>query len=784
MITRGVSNGWRRGQIILVMSILLVTVIIMVSTIVYLTSTQHLFFNYNPSREIVLSIDADFHRALTRILANTTASYSEWAEMNGPRKNANLTFSYWVLATQTAYAGKGLNIETWWIDKPIQERKTMELVVGGSKMNLSYPERKLQDRLLKLFWYRPNSISAIGADISIDATAQGVIGWRATHIVLLNLTITSIRVEKNEKAVYLDLVVLRENGFPVNDLHKANFEIYLFNPDAPQGVYPWMREKMDIQDQVVYNGGGSYTIRLIPDFNPGGNSQFWTFYYQFVLVRVKDNRGIVVEAYSYAGIEYTIQENAVEPFYPNDPSKTDEKYLLEILPDGKIYWFGWPINTGDSPPIPMPPVKQVRVYLNDTSSPTGFAEASYQAERWTPDYKLPLFNYSEWRRRLGEGSKIAFLVDYPPGVYQRKVRIVWAEDCDTNPPDYVIDIEYGEDEVKINNKVYTMKLKVGPGSYELDYSLSMVNRDKRHTEYALFGYDVLGFSGGYWFPKRLPYYMNTSSGRTWEVPKPGPIRMYAFRNSTQVYETFEINKTGKLTHTIIDDELLHTEIISVAYGVNYFTWTFSGTWLRATTLNYSTYITMINGNDTDRNVFPTNRVKWGTVYSTDPKYKKYINGSFASSHMQHRSYDLGINNDASYSYFLTMYNEYFGTSIFMTSESLKSLESDDKKDQGWIWTSADYARRVMSYDSIYFNYPKIFSVKKNKGDTFLIKAAGMIHSGGSPSAAFNDTKTWANGNQYRGSNAVKIPDMYYRMFTGDFNPTIIGSPVILYYAED
>jgi hypothetical protein len=356
----------------------------------------------------------------------------------------------------------------------------------------------------------------------------------------------------------------------------------------------------------------------------------------------------------------------------------------------------------------------------------------------------------------------------------------------------MVDIEYGEDEVRINNKVYTMKLKVGPGSYELDYSLSIVNRDGRHTEYALFGYDVLKYKSinAYWFPKRLPYYMNMSSGRTWEVPKPGPIRMYAFRNSTQVYETFEIGSTGNLTHTIIDDELLHTEVISVAVYTNYFTWTFSGTWLRATTLNYSTYITMINGNDTDRKVFPTNRVKWGTVYST--KYNKYINGSFASDHRQHRSYDLYATNDASYSYFLTMYNEYFGTSIFMTSEALKSLESDGKKDQGWVWTSADFARRVMSYDSIYFNVGGIFRVDKKKGNTFLIKAAGMIHGGGSPTGEFYDVNTWVNATsgskvaakQYGMSDAVKIPDMYYRMFTGENNPTIIGVPEILYYAED
>lgn len=59
----------------------------------------------------------------------------------------------------------------------------------------------------------------------------------------------------------------------------------------------------------------------------------------------------------------------------------------------------------------------------------------------------------------------------------------------------------------------------------------------------------------------------------------------------------------------------------------------------------------------------------------------------------------------------------------------------------------------------------------------------MIHSGGYPAGGFNERNTRADGYQYIKSSAVKISDMYYRMFTGDSNPEVIGKQV-LYYVKD
>ncbi|MGQ9597494.1 MAG: hypothetical protein ACUVQY_09745 [Thermoproteota archaeon] len=99
-------SGLRSGQIILIMSITLIIVILGISAAIYLTSTQQLFFDYNPSREIILSIDSDFRRVLTRILANATSMYNKTAEIDEPRRFVNMMFSYWFISTQAAYTAR------------------------------------------------------------------------------------------------------------------------------------------------------------------------------------------------------------------------------------------------------------------------------------------------------------------------------------------------------------------------------------------------------------------------------------------------------------------------------------------------------------------------------------------------------------------------------------------------------------------------------------------------------------------------------------------------------
>ncbi|MGC9201741.1 MAG: hypothetical protein ACP5HX_03695 [Thermoproteota archaeon] len=743
-----------RGQIIIIISLFFAIAILMVAVLAYMTLSKTQTFSYYPYKEIVESISTDFYNALTKILATTTQIYNQTAEIDSPRRNASQLFTFWYQAAQRTYSSKGLNISTSFDKVRLQPSKNI--------LGVSLPELYVYN-LTKLYWYAPQAISAIEASLYINSAQYQFYGWKTRVLVFLNATIhLPIISDSKNKVVSFNLLVFSEKG-PVNDLTKSNVVVWYFDPTVVAGVFPWKKANVTLS----YLGNGNYSVTFSPDFYDNSQSaknkrdSFWNYYYNFTLVQVEDNRGIIVEAYSYCGVEYTINEKAIEQFYPNNPNKKYETYLFELLPNGTLYWFGWKLSSISpySPPIPIPPVKQIRVYTTTNGlGSNNFIEAPYQVELWTKDYALPTFNYAEWRKRLLEGSKIVFMVNYPPGVIVQKVKIVWLSDGDVYPPSPKINITYSPNYWDISNGIYTLRLMAIKGSYEVDYSISLIDKNGHHTEYAFFGYNILRMSsGGYWFPRKLPW-------DNWVVPPPGPIRMYAFRNSTAVYETIN-GPSGSLAHRIIYDELLHTEIISVAYNVSYFTLSFTGKWLKSTSLNYSSFIGMINGNSTDQAVLPSNRVKWGSVYST--KYNKIVNGSFASSNVQHRD-RYWVKNDATYGYWLCMYNEYFGHSIFISSETYSALSSG--KDQGWIWTTADYARRVMEYDSVY----PFQNVVVNKGSIFYIKAAGMVYEGGSVSSqlSYYDDDTWNGTYQYKSSTGVNVPLMYYRMFTGTNNPYI------------
>jgi hypothetical protein len=811
------ASGWRRGQIILVMSILLITVILMVSTIIYLTSTQHLFFNYNPSREIILSIDADFERALTRILANATAYYNRTIteggvylfEIDATRRIANMTFSHWVLSTQAAYSGKGLNIRTEWIDEQVQGERAIPIRVDQTVREEAYMKRRLENRLFKLFWYRPNSISAIGADISIDATAQGIVGWKARHIILLNLTITSVWKE-GQKAVYVNVIVLREDGKPVNDLRKDNFEIYLFDPTTPLGGY-WWKRTIPEGITVTYNGGGNYTFRIEPQFyNPrdAKTGSFWSFYYQFVIVRVKDNRGIIVEAYSYSGIEYVIQERAVEPYYPNNPSKMKETYVFELLPNGSMYWYGTKLSSSSSvPPIPFPPVKQliVNVTKNGYSDPN-FEEVPYQIEAWDNRYLWPVSEeFLNYTRRFMNGSKLVFEVKYPPGVSRQRVRIMWREDCDFRPIPYNIEMKIEETEEgkigKVEGTHYSLwvVVKRRTGEYvHVDWSISLWDKSGTwHVEYILPAYDAFRKDNTYYIPMKFP-------NPEWTVlPKPvedngvlvskAPVRLVLYNKSDLVITT------PPAPYQQILDELHHEQILYIPYDVSYFLYFVNATWKKNVKIDYSylMFMGMIGGLPSDQYVQDTvEKFKWGSLLTSSG----IVNGTFnnRNSYIPHRGYALGTQvGSGDYSYWSAIYNENQGACIFASQQLLDLLDAYGKTykkgnretNQLFVWTRSLGASRFMEYDAIAVESSTSTTINVQKTPNVEFKAAGFIIGGGIAGNKFNDDIMWYDGdprahayaspfrsvNDPGGTslNAVEESMMYYRMFLDDYAPIIV-----------
>jgi len=298
----------------------------------------------------------------------------------------------------------------------------------------------------------------------------------------------------------------------------------------------------------------------------------------------------------------------------------------------------------------------------------------------------------------------------------------------------------------------------------------------------LFGYDAYRISSrSYWLPDKIP-------GGNWTVLV-GPIRAVAFRNSTTVMEY--------PTKKVYTNELSHSMIISVPYNVTYFTWSFRGKWLKPVTLSipYLTYIGMISGTNED---YVSNlRTKYGSLNSST--YGIIVNGSFSDHYnvtVNHRERGLY---DYSYGNWLAIYRNNFGTTIFASNELINALKAYSK-DQAWVWTTNDYQRRVMEYDAIYFGSNSPTTVT----GSFYVKAAGMLYEGGNcsnyydygskittPKGTVDDYQLWnyyydyynshikdTSVNLYKQSSGVNTPLMYYRMFTGDSNPSVANVQVV------
>ncbi|MEM2981066.1 MAG: hypothetical protein QW385_06885 [Thermoproteota archaeon] len=775
-------QGCRRGQIILIMSVTLIAVIFAVSMTIYLTSTQHLFFNYNPSREIILSIDSDFERALTRILANATNFYNKTVTQGGTylfeidraREIANKTFSYWVMSTQTVYAGKGLSIETQWANEPLQREKNIWLCVYNltnsgepdkpNYYSFNYPERKLE-KLFKLFWYRPNSISVIGADINVDATSQGIIGWRNRHIILLNLTITSIVPYEKGGFLEVGVTILRENEAPVNDLTAGNFEIYLFDRNSPRGAYPWKRVSIE---SITYNGGGNYTLmtKEIPS-----NPYFWSWSwdrnrhtpgdYRFIIVRVKDNRGIIVEAYSYPGVEYVI-----EGVVGTHPLKTKEKYVFELLSNGTMYWYGDKlVYSSPIPPIPFPPVKQFLVEVTKNGyTDTEFEEANYQIETWDDNYKWPISNeFLNYTRRFMNGSKLVFEVNYPPNVDKQKVRITWREDCDLVPTEYNVKmvIEQTEDgEVgKVEGERYTLEVVVErrkAGTVHADWSICLWSKDSSwHVDYILPAYDSY-LSNSYYIPIKFP-------DPNWTVlPKPkleqgrliskAPVRLVLYNKTSKVITT------SPAPYEEYYDELYCEQMLYIPYDVWYFQYFINASWKKDVNIRYSylLFMGMIGGRIGDLVRDTLSHYKWGSLQTSS----NVVNGTFndVEEYILHRGYALGATGGSGdYSYWAALYNETYGASIFASDQLIKLLDNYGKAykkgnretDQLWVWTRKRGSSRFMEYDAITLEADRSqyqnTTIKTKNTPKIEFKAAGFLLGGGKAADYYHDDNVWNDG---------------------------------------
>jgi hypothetical protein len=744
-------RGASKGQIIITATLLIVVIIFAVSITVYMTSTEYLMFQYDASRELILSIDSDFRRALIRILSEVTTTYNRTSEINEPRAQANRLLSMWITSAQTVYAVTSLRIEVS-LDRTLLQPTT--ILYGHS-----YPDRWSYN-LTKLYWYRPQSVSSVEASITIDSASGGVTGWESTHLILLNLTIDVPSIAKfyagsksTPTNVTFNFSLSKEEDRPVSDLTTGGTTILYFDPTAQPGVYPWKRAHIDY---MTYNGGGDYTVIFTPQFYDPTDSiaiqNYWSFYYRFICVSVKDSRDIMVEGCSYSEVTYTISERAIEPYYSNDPRKQKETYLVEINPNGTALWLGAQMVGTQLPPIPPVPVKQIRVNATAMGASGTPTEVPSEVEAWKDDYSIPLTKFTEWRRRFVNGSKLVFELGFPPGISSQKVVVSWLEDADARPAAYPVQITSRDIGAftEIANGAYTASLYARPGfSVWVNYTLQVAG-----VRYTLFGYDAAG-SGSviskYWLPAKMP-------GGNWTVVI-GPVRAIAFRKSNVV-----MNPANR---TYIYDELQHTTLITIPSGLPYFLYEFKAVWQKQVTLatDYMTLLGMRSGLSSG---------------SLQDNLGKPINGSFATGKEEfHRDIrnsppQTGIRTPGRWA---SIYGPYGGWAILASDAFMNEMggyKDPNTFPEVWAYTSAIAYDRVMEYDSLgYPDHPRPFPMTPSLA--ISIRAGCLLIGGGNCSNPTTDKKIWVGDLLVQGkSAAVWEPMMYYRMFSEQLVPWISG----------
>lgn len=722
----------RKGQILLAVAVVISVLIMSVAMLTYATSVTHGRFQFQPYVEISSAIGADFGRALLRILARVTQEYNYTSDINIARATANRMFTNWVLVANSAFSARGAVIRPAWTTSEVQPPKTL--------YGYNYSGRSVYN-LTKLYWYRPQSMSAIGASVSIEIPSMGFFGFRNSFLFLLNVTIDvpSINVDKKGGTVSFRLIVLREDEEPIFDLTATNILVRTFDPTASTSETGW---KPATVVGLKYEGQGSYVVTFRPQLRVAQEaSSYWNYYYKYLCVTVSDSRGIMVEAYSYSGIEFEADERSGIPF---SAGGRHAQYVLEVLSNSTTLWFGKGLDQPTSPPVP--PVPKSQLWVQTYVSAEGWKDTPAQVETWEQGQRFPSLEQIGIPSRFLERSRLVFVLDFPPSVDELRYRITWQSDCDYHPTGEIAAIE-ADNNIRVNNGYYiaTVLSADDPAAWQ-NFTLRL-QVGTFWADYWLFGYDSAEIDGALLIPRKVPY------GR-WAGFE-GPVRSVVFRRSSAVID--------RLYRSTTNEEALHEMALFFPRDESYFYWQMTVTWKQPFQLS-NRFMRMFA-------VTATPGIDFGSLVESDGV--NIINGSFAGRLMMHR--DLRFNEGEDYGHWSAVYCNGFGASMFLPESTLVELGSFGE-DQLWAWTS-NTSERVMEFDMMYFRTPAVqFTV--DPYDPVTGRGAGWLYEGGTADAPYSDDTLWR---QYPDapamllSTAVDIPQVYHRMFLDGCSPSLTSA---------
>ncbi|MEM2495204.1 MAG: hypothetical protein QXQ27_07755, partial [Nitrososphaerota archaeon] len=266
------KRGQKRGQFVVSIALLIAVIAMTAALSVYFASMLHHQFRYKSYKEIINTINSDFKRALTNALSRATHEYVN-VKLGGEIDLENLTYNYtrlrltaqefmdyWKQTVINSYSSMGLEIDLEYRNKLLLKERNENY----SGLGIIIPERWLYN-LTTAYWFYPESISAIRANLSLNITGIGFYGFKTSELVYLILGVDVKDLKEQAKSgeiTHLNVIVLKEGGIPVHDLTTKNFFIRVFD------LYTGSWRKVPIIG-VSYYGDGYYRIYLPPQKKHG-----------------------------------------------------------------------------------------------------------------------------------------------------------------------------------------------------------------------------------------------------------------------------------------------------------------------------------------------------------------------------------------------------------------------------------------------------------------------------------------------------------------------------------
>ncbi|MEM3404456.1 MAG: hypothetical protein QXJ17_07980 [Nitrososphaeria archaeon] len=760
------GNKHMRGQFIVISALILALIVLGLAVNIHFTLTEYQRYAYQDYKEILDNLGSDYRNALTTILAKATQEYNLTADLDPPRNNAFSNFSWWTQAAMHAFSSRGVELEFSLKTTVLQESKDLY----GTQMPRLYATD-----LMKLYWYTPTAISSIYGSVEANISRYGFYGWSKDVLLLLNLTVDVPSISNTRDYTTFNILVHRENFEPVNGLKAANIGVKYFDPSLNSWVTAAIKS-------VLNNGGGNYTL-IVTKYT--GSDPIPKEYNKYLAVWVQDSRGIIVESYTYTYIDLVIQENAINQFYPG-VEKADEVYALETLINGTTIWFNRKLLSSSSiPPLPLPPVKQFRIYttVNGKDDPN-LVEVPSQVEVWSSDYSYPTLEFANWRKRFKTGDKLVYYINFSKaGVTQQKVRITWLMDADARPPEYLLQFQNLTNLWVVNNGVYRIGFHAGQTALSdpvgIDWNIQVNASDndpsKYHVEYRLFNYDYYQPAGSLNY--KIPWGPGDTQGWTFLQ---GPVRAVAYRSND--YVLYALPKPG----SVVRGELYHTEIVIIPYNVNYFQLFFSATTLSRLNNIYQNVVYLTSFAGTAEDYYPGGpradryRLSYGSAQMVDSNLREIgvVNGRFSNTSRVYNIYArTGYNPTTakSYGYWTTTYSSFRGQATFYDTATISSLKNarTPANPAMFLWTTGNGYKRDIRLDWAYFNPDNMITI--NRGTNFFYNAAGWYYTpGGSlvPPLQWNGPN-WLDEYSSAVSTGDDIPAMYHRMFIEQYHPTIV-----------